>query len=251
MQPYRLFMDTHSSVADSSSVNTQAASTDTCTSTSTSTFSVNPGADCVADCVTQENFNSANSQDSLNTKTLKQIFQLSPIGMTVLDLGGRFLSANQSFCEAVGYAEYELIALSFKDLTHREDVPLLCALGQQLLAGKQQHFQVETRHWTQDKSPLNIGLTVTMVRDAQQRPICFLLQVVNLTEQRWMEAELRHRDFYDGLTGLANRALFVNRVEQAILRLERHSNAQCAVLFLDLDRFKVVNDSLGLSLIHI
>lgn len=246
-------MDTHSSAADSSLANAQAASTDTCagtsasafTSTSASTFAVNPVADCVADCVTQQNFNSANSQDSLNTKTLKQIFQLSPIGMTVLDLGGRFLSANQSFCEAVGYAEYELIALSFKDLTHREDVPLLCSLGQQLLAGKQQHFQVETRHWTQNKSPLNVGLTVTMVRDAQQRPICFLLQVVNLTEQRWMEAELRHRDFYDGLTGLANRALFVNRVEQAILRLERHSSAQCAVLFLDLDRFKVINDSLG------
>ena len=86
---------------------------------------------------------------------------------------------------------------------------------------------------------------MTMVRDGQQRSVCFLLQVVNLTEQKWMEAQLRHHAFYDGLTGLANRALFVNRVEQAVIRLERNASNQCAVLFLDLDRFKVINDSLG------
>ncbi|MEL6602671.1 MAG: EAL domain-containing protein [Cyanobacteria bacterium J06614_10] len=184
-------------------------------------------------------------QDSLNTKTLKQIFQLSPIGMTILDLTGGFLSANQSFCEAVGYEEHELIMLTFTDLTHPEDVPLLRSLGEQLLTGERQHFQVETRHWSKHEKPLHVGLTVTMVRDSLQRPICFLLQVVNLTEQKWMEAQLRHRDFYDALTGLANRALFVNRVEQAVIRLERNASTQCAVLFLDLDRFKVINDSLG------
>ncbi|MEL6939911.1 MAG: EAL domain-containing protein [Cyanobacteria bacterium J06598_1] len=187
----------------------------------------------------------SDSQDSLNTKTLKQIFQLSPIGMTILDLSGGFLSANQSFCDAVGYTERELIMLTFIDLTHPEDVPLLRSLGEQLLSGERVHFQVETRHWSKNEKPLHVGLTVTMVRDSQQRPICFLLQVVNLTEQKWMEAQLRHRDFYDVLTGLANRALFVNRVEQAVIRLERNASIQCAVLFLDLDRFKVINDSLG------
>ena len=187
----------------------------------------------------------AGHADSLNTKTLKQVFQLSPIGMTILDLGGSFLSANQSFCEAVGYNERELTSLSFTDLTHSEDVPLLRSLGEQLLLGERQHFQIETRHWSKHEKPLHVGLTVTMVRDRQQRPVCFLLQVVNLTEQKWMEAQLRHRAFYDGLTGLANRALFVNRAEQAVIRLERNASNQCAVLFLDLDRFKVINDSLG------
>lgn len=233
-------MNTLSSGEASPSANGFAASTDQLNersdvpSASTSSAALNPGSN-----------EEASSQNSLNTKTLKQIFQLSPIGMTILDLGGRFLSANQSFCEAVGYAEYELIALSFKELTHPEDVPLLQSLGEQLLQGERQHFQIETRHWSKDEKPMHVGLTVTMVRDNQQRPICFLLQVINLTEQRWMEEQLRHRAFYDGLTGLANRALFVNRLEQAVIRLERNASEQCAVLFLDLDRFKVINDSLG------
>ncbi|MGB3789282.1 MAG: EAL domain-containing protein [Phormidesmis sp.] len=191
---------------------------------------------------------SQSSADSLNTKTLKQIFKLSPIGMTILDLEGRFLSANQSFCEAVGYEEYELIAQSFTDFTHPEDVPLLTVLGNQLLAGKRQHFQIETRHWTKEEKPLHVGLTGTMVQDSQQRSICFLLQMVNLTEYKRMKEQLRHRALYDALTNLPNRALFVDRVEQAVVRLERNIDEQCAVLFLDVDRFKVINDSLGHSI---
>lgn len=227
---------THSSVAESSSTNSYAAPMGAPTAEKT-TPALSPTQSLAA---TQPY-----AQDALNTKTLKQIFQVSPIGMTILDLGGRFLTANQSFCDAVGYAEYELMGRSFKDLTHPEDVPLLRSLGKQLLKGERPHFQIETRHWSKDEKPLHVGLTVTIVRDGHQRSVCFLLQVIDLTERKWMEAQLRHRAFYDGLTGLANRALFVNRLEQAVIRLERNASDQCAVLFLDLDRFKVINDSLG------
>lgn len=235
----RLFMKSSFGVAGSSSKNAHAAPNFAATEEGSASSAQ------IEDTTANHRLVATGDADSLNTKTLKQVFQLSPIGMTILDLGGHFLSANQSFCEAVGYSERELISLSFTDLTYAKDVPLLRSLGEQLLSGDRQHFQIETRHCSKHEKPLHVCLTVTMVRDRKQRPVCFLVQVVNLTEQKWMEAQLRHHAFYDELTGLANRALFVNRVEQAVIRLERNASTQCAVLFLDLDRFKVINDSLG------
>jgi len=67
----------------------------------------------------------------------------------------------------------------------------------------------------------------------------------NIAERKKSEAQLRHNAYYDGLTNLANRALFINRLGCAIERKKRYKNYLFAVLFIDLDRFKVVNDSLG------
>ncbi|MFK8186271.1 MAG: putative bifunctional diguanylate cyclase/phosphodiesterase [Phormidesmis sp.] len=184
-------------------------------------------------------------QASCHSQSLNHIFQHSPIGMTVVDLSGRFLSANPSFCEALGHVESELIGRSFTEVTWPGDIPLLKALGEQLLKEERHYFQIETRHWTQSEQPLYVEVTVTLVRDSQEQPTCFLLQVINLTEQKWMAAKLQHDAFFDSLTGLANRALFVNRLEHVVLRLDRKHGHQCAVLFLDIDRFKLINYSLG------
>jgi diguanylate cyclase (GGDEF)-like protein len=66
-----------------------------------------------------------------------------------------------------------------------------------------------------------------------------------VAERKQIEEQLLHNAFHDGLTGLANRALFVDHLKLALGRAERHASYRFAVLFLDLDRFKVVNDSLG------
>lgn len=184
-------------------------------------------------------------QGSWHSQSLNHILQHSPIGMTVVDLNGRFLSANPSFCDALGYVESDLIGRSFTEITYSGDIALLRALCAQLLKGDRHYFQIETRHWTHSESPLYVELTVSIVRDSQEQPTCFLLQVINLTEQKWMAAKLKHDDFFDRLTGLANRALFADRLKQVVRRLERKPGNQCAVLFLDIDRFRLINYSLG------
>ncbi len=67
----------------------------------------------------------------------------------------------------------------------------------------------------------------------------------DITERKQIETQLAHNAYHDALTGLPNRLLFIDRLQQVIARLQRHPQEQFAVLFLDLDRFKVVNDSLG------
>src|SRR5215212_10208163 len=69
--------------------------------------------------------------------------------------------------------------------------------------------------------------------------------IVEITDRKELEARLSQHAFYDDLTGLPNRALFVDRLERAIARRARHPGAMLAVLFLDVDDFKIVNDTLG------
>jgi diguanylate cyclase (GGDEF)-like protein len=82
------------------------------------------------------------------------------------------------------------------------------------------------------------------MRDATGRPLRLIGTALDITERAHLEAQLQHQAFHDPLTGLPNRALFLDRLGQALVRAER-AGTPCAVLFLDLDHFKTVNDSLG------
>ncbi|MFN8538081.1 MAG: EAL domain-containing protein [Thermomicrobiales bacterium] len=107
-------------------------------------------------------------------------------------------------------------------------------------------YDLEHRIVRPDGSVRTVRQQTEVVRDSGDRPVRWLGIALDITEQRELEARLQHQATHDPLIGLPNRALLIDRLDQALAR-SRRSNVPCAVFFLDLDRFKEINDSLGHS----
>ncbi|ELS02909.1 PAS domain S-box/diguanylate cyclase (GGDEF) domain-containing protein [Xenococcus sp. PCC 7305] len=172
-------------------------------------------------------------------------FEMAPIGMAITAINGQFKRVNQALCEALGYEEQELLKLSFADITYSEDLELHQTQQEALLKNKGSDFQIETRYISRDLQIVDALLKVVIVRDSKGQPLHFNNQIVDITERKHMEKQLLHDALHDSLTGLPNRALFMDRLDHELKRAKAHPDYVFAVLFLDLDRFKVVNDSAG------
>ncbi|MGB5636952.1 MAG: EAL domain-containing protein [Waterburya sp.] len=172
-------------------------------------------------------------------------FEMAPIGMAISSLKGKFTRVNQALCDALGYSQTELLELSFAEISHPDDWEIHHNLEQKLIDGKESNFQIEKRFIAKNGRIVDTLLKVLVVCDTQNKPLHFNNQIVDITERKHMEQQLLHDALHDTLTGLPNRALFMDRLEQQLKRSQRQDGYLFAVLFLDLDRFKVVNDSVG------
>ena len=169
-------------------------------------------------------------------------FGNSRTGVALVDLEGAFMDVNHALCEFVGYSEHDLRATTFQELTHPDDLEADLAL-RRMLAEEISSYQTEGRFIHANGYPVWGLWCVSTVCD-DGKPARFICQVHDISELKQMQAELTHQTLHDPLTGLPNRNLFIDRLSVALARLERSSN-EIAVLFMDLDRFKRVNDSMG------
>ena len=131
------------------------------------------------------------------------------------------------------------------ELVHEDDVPRLQAAIDAHVAGQTPHLQSEHRMRHADGTwrwMLTRGLAIRGPGGAATR---IAGSVSDITDQRAAELQLQHDALHDALTGLPNRALFMDRVDQVVQRSTRDAAVGCAVLFLDVDRFKFVNDTLS------
>ncbi|WP_166177357.1 putative bifunctional diguanylate cyclase/phosphodiesterase [Rubrobacter tropicus] len=130
-------------------------------------------------------------------------------------------------------------------MTHPEDLEKSRARMERLFEEGGSKYTLEKRYVRSDGRVVWAMLNVSLVRDADGNPHHFVSQFQEVTERRALEDRLRHQALHDPLTGLPNRGLFVDRLGHALGKTRRQKGLKVAVLFMDLDNFKGVNDSLG------
>ncbi|MCW2726459.1 MAG: hypothetical protein JWN35_3380 [Frankiales bacterium] len=187
---------------------------------------------------------------SATEDVFETFFEEARIGLALADLSTRYVRANATYAAMVGRAPEDLVGEPFADLLHPED-RRDDDVRRALLTGTRRTLQAERRHLSADGSVVWILHGVTVVLDAAGSPAWFALSAQDVTERRRAEQELRDlaailsdRVVRDPLTGLANRTLLEERLRSVLAR-DRLTGQSTALLFLDLDGFKAVNDRHG------
>lgn len=169
-------------------------------------------------------------------------FENSPIGAALVSSDGEILLANSSLGAMLGHRVEALVMMSLRDITHPDDVDLDAPKMTDLLAGAIESYTVEKRYVTAEGRSLWGQMTAAAVPDHDGEVHGLIVQLQDVTQRRDAELELANRALHDPLTGLANRFLVQQWLSSALLE---HLGRDVGVLYCDLDRFKVVNDSLG------
>ena len=177
-------------------------------------------------------------------QSFREIIEFAPIGMCIVSLSGRFMNVNQALCRIVGYESDELTSKTYMDITHPDDLHIDDYHVQQLLSGEVKSYQLEKRYVQKDGQVVWVQLTASLFRGENHVPLYFIAQIEDVTERKLWQEEVQKQAFFDALTNLPNRRMLLNRLHQAISQAERYSRPM-AVLFIDLDHFKEINDTMG------
>ncbi len=178
---------------------------------------------------------------STKKKAYGGTFDNAAIGMAVVSVDGSWLQVNDALCKLLGYSEQELRATSFQQLTHSEDLRHVQAYIQRILEGYIQSHEQEKRYIHENGHAVWVQWHVSLLKDSETRTKRLFFQVQDISDRKKAEERLTQ----DTLTGLPNRARFYDLLKLRVARKQSNKDRRCAVLLLDVDRFKLVNDSLG------
>ena len=168
-------------------------------------------------------------------KTLDCIFMFEPENL-------KFFYVNEGAVKQVGYSVEELLDMTPYDIKPAYTKESFVEMIQPLLDGRESSLTFESIHMTKEGNELPVEIFLQFVK-LENEEARFVAIVRDLTERLEVQEKLRHLAHHDSLTNLPNRLLFMDRLEHALVR--RSESNQLAILFLDLDRFKVINDTLG------
>ncbi|MFA6810739.1 MAG: EAL domain-containing protein, partial [Desulfoplanes sp.] len=178
----------------------------------------------------------------VQTASFHQLFSKSPLATVMFDATGKVLCVNTGFTDLFGYIAEDMeekgFSILFPEVRQKSEQRFLHAV----LSGKT--IQMETKRKHRNESLIPVAATGYPLIVGGEILGGFFVYT-DISERKVYEKELVHQALHDTLTQLPNRALFMERLEYFLMRHHRNPGAKCAILMIDLDRFKLINDSLG------
>jgi diguanylate cyclase (GGDEF)-like protein/PAS domain S-box-containing protein len=174
----------------------------------------------------------------------KSAFYSAAIGMALVKKDHRISQVNKALCNMLGYSQKEIIGTLFKDLTFVDDIYMSEEQHNKLVKGELSHYQLEKRYLDKSGNIIWGLLNVSSVRDINNEFLYAIAQIQDITEAHHLSDELSYQASHDALTDLVNRREFERRLERVLINVEEEESEH-ALLFIDLDQFKVINDTCG------
>jgi diguanylate cyclase (GGDEF)-like protein/PAS domain S-box-containing protein len=175
---------------------------------------------------------------------LDAAFERAPIGMALFNTNGEYVRVNPALCALLGRSADDLIGRRDQELTHPDDRRSDVDAAWRVLGGELDSWQTEKRFIAADGSTVWAIASLSFLRDGAGRPLAWLGQFQDITEQKLQTERFEHLAGHDSLTGVANRRRLIAELERRIAHAGRHEE-RGAVLVLDLDGFKQINDAGG------
>lgn len=173
----------------------------------------------------------------------RKVFDFAPVGMALIGMDGAFLEMNAALCSLLGYPQGELLAMRQSVVTYPPDMENEQVYLSELLSGLTASAQFEKRYLAKNGREIWVLVSVSLLTQGDV-PMCYLYQIHDLTDRKNSEHELARLAHSDVLTGLANRTRLYQEAETRIA-IARRQQSGLAIIFMDLDHFKQINDSLG------
>ena len=177
-------------------------------------------------------------------KRFRATFDQAAVGIALLTPEGRWLQTNGRLCGFLGYSREELAPLSIRDITHPEDFGPDMVQKERLLRGEIPSFQMEKRYRRKSGDYMWGNLSVSLVRDAGGEPEYLIAVIEDISQRKLAEQRAIEAALHDPLTGLPNRTLAFEYGSHLIASAQRARKGG-ALLFIDIDRFKPINDLHG------
>ncbi len=175
----------------------------------------------------------------------RSAFTHAPIGIAIVSPMGKWLKVNKEMSKILGYSHEQFLSKDFQSMVHPHDLPATLSIIREIADGKRESGEMEKRYINSKGDTVWTTWGVSAAGDVRTEYSNLIFQVQDITDKKVVNERLLHAATHDPLTGLPNRSFFMERLSAALVRSRSNKDHKISILFIDLDRFKNVNDSLG------